>query len=165
MNEPGGDALRIGTAEREDAMRLLGEHFAAGRLQMGEYEQRLDAVTTAVTRGDLRGLFADLPPPYPAFMAPPLWAAPPPRPMPAYPPHTYPAPAAYDPNRSPKSKLVAGLLQICLPFGVGRFYTGHHGIAIAQLLTCGGLGIWSMIDGIILLVTESTDAEGRRLQD
>src|SRR5215813_10008993 len=43
---------------------------------------------------------------------------------------------------SDKSKMVAGLLQIFLgSFGVGRFYTGHMGLAIAQIavtwLTCG----------------------------
>src|SRR5215203_5267376 len=36
---------------------------------------------------------------------------------------------------SDKSKMVAGLLQIFLgSFGVGRFYTGHIGLAVAQLL-------------------------------
>ena len=43
---------------------------------------------------------------------------------------------------SDKSKMVAGLLQIFLgSFGAGRFYTGHMGLAIAQIavtwLTCG----------------------------
>ena len=38
---------------------------------------------------------------------------------------------------SDKSKVAAGVLQLFLGgFGVGRFYTGHVGIAIAQLLTC-----------------------------
>lgn len=64
-----------------------------------------------------------------------------------------------------KSKIIAGLLQLVVGvFGVGRFYTGHTGIAIAQLLTCGGLGIWSLIDGILMLVTDSRDAQGRLLR-
>ena len=162
MNEPGGDALRIGTAEREDAMRVLGEHFGAGRLQMDEYEQRVDAVANSVTRGDLRVLFADLPPPYPPFMAPPVWAPPPPHPMPLYPPPIRRDLVEY----SHRSKVVAGVLQILVPFGAGRFYTGHYGIAVAQLLTCGGFGIWCLIDGIILLAgANQTDAEGRLLRD
>lgn len=162
VNETGGDALRIGTAEREDAMRVLGEHFSAGRLEIDEYEQRAGAVAQAVTRGDLRSLFADLPAPYPPFMAPPVWAAPPPRPMPMYPAPYYPPPVLH----SPKSRLAAGLLQIFVPFGAGRFYTGHYGIAVAQLLTCGGFGIWTLVDGIILLTDKyATDAEGRRLHD
>lgn len=69
---------------------------------------------------------------------------------------------------SDKSKLIAGLLQVFLPFGTGRFYTGHTSIAVAQLLvtifTCGIGSIWSVIDGIIMLVSDSTDSDGRLLQ-
>lgn len=67
---------------------------------------------------------------------------------------------------SDKSKMVAGLLQLFLgTVGAGRFYTGHFGIAIAQLLTAGGCGIWSLIDGIIFLTGKGTDAQGRPLRD
>ncbi|MEV0647456.1 NINE protein [Phytomonospora sp. NPDC050363] len=68
---------------------------------------------------------------------------------------------------SDKSKLTAGLLQIFLGgFGVGRFYTGHIGIAVCQLLfgwaTCY---IWPLVDGIVLLASSNaTDAEGRLLR-
>ncbi|QIX26829.1 TM2 domain-containing protein [Nocardioides sp. JQ2195] len=64
-----------------------------------------------------------------------------------------------------KSKLIAGVLQLLVgAFGVGRFYTGHTGMAVAQLLTLGGCGIWSLIDGIMLLVTDSRDANGRLMK-
>ncbi|XNL31542.1 TM2 domain-containing protein [Longispora sp. K20-0274] len=71
---------------------------------------------------------------------------------------------------SDKSKLVAGLLQIFLGgFGVGRFYTGHTNIAIAQILvtwlTCGLGSLWPLIDGILILVNGGTDAQGRKLRD
>ena len=69
---------------------------------------------------------------------------------------------------SEKSKLVAGLLQILLPLGIGRFYTGDTGMGVAQLLvtvfTCGIGALWPVIDGIILLATDSKDSEGRRLR-
>jgi TM2 domain-containing membrane protein YozV len=66
---------------------------------------------------------------------------------------------------SEKSKIVAGILQLFLgTLGIGRFYTGHVGMAIAQLLTCGGLGIWALIDGILLLVNGGTDKQGRPLR-
>ncbi|WP_280454348.1 DUF1707 SHOCT-like domain-containing protein, partial [Nocardia brasiliensis] len=32
--------IRIGTAEREDAMRRLSDHFAAGRLSVAEFDER-----------------------------------------------------------------------------------------------------------------------------
>jgi TM2 domain-containing membrane protein YozV len=67
---------------------------------------------------------------------------------------------------SDKSKLVAGLLQLFIgSLGIGRFYLGHNGIAIAQLLTCGGCGIWSLIDGILILIGHVRDAQGRPLRD
>ncbi|MFD8480902.1 TM2 domain-containing protein [Kitasatospora sp. NPDC059673] len=70
------------------------------------------------------------------------------------------------PELSDKSKVVAGVLQILLGgFGVGRFYTGHIGMGLAQLFTCGGLGVWALIDGIIFLVSDDrTDAQGRKLR-
>ncbi|MGN7132080.1 DUF1707 SHOCT-like domain-containing protein [Rhodococcoides corynebacterioides] len=53
--------VRIGTAERERAFSLLGEHFAAGRLTPAEFDERSAAAGRAVTRGELVPLFADLP--------------------------------------------------------------------------------------------------------
>jgi hypothetical protein len=66
--------VRIGTAEREDAMRRLSDHFAAGRLSVAEFDERSGVVTTAVTRADLAKVFADLPEPVAAAPV----AAPPP---------------------------------------------------------------------------------------
>ncbi|WP_311984281.1 MULTISPECIES: TM2 domain-containing protein [Parafrankia] len=67
---------------------------------------------------------------------------------------------------SDKQKLVAGLLQFFLGgVGAGRWYMGSNGIAIAQLLTCGGLGIWALIDGIIILTSDVRDQYGRPLRD
>lgn len=79
------------------------------------------------------------------------------------------APYGYDPYGRPysdKSKIVAGVLSIFLGYlGIGRFYLGHVGLGIAQLLTCGGLGIWSLIDGIVLLTSNNTtDSNGRILR-
>lgn len=52
---------RIGDAEREVAGARLGDHYAAGRLEHEEYDERLDAVFSARTRADLDQLFWDLP--------------------------------------------------------------------------------------------------------
>ncbi|MGX1271934.1 hypothetical protein RKD18_005128 [Streptomyces phaeoluteigriseus] len=38
-------------------------------------------------------------------------------------------------------------------------------MGVAQLLTCGGLGIWALIDGILFLTSnDRTDAQGRVLR-
>ncbi len=45
-------------------------------------------------------------------------------------------------------------------FGIHRFYTGHTGIGIVQLITLGGCGIWALIDLIMLITVDFKDAEG-----
>jgi TM2 domain-containing membrane protein YozV len=58
------------------------------------------------------------------------------------------------------------VLQIFLgTVGAGRWYVGSTGVAIAQLLTCGGLGFWALIDGVMFLVSnDRTDKQGRVLK-
>jgi TM2 domain-containing membrane protein YozV len=77
---------------------------------------------------------------------------------------------AYGRPLSDKSKVIAGVLGITLGgFGAGRFYTGHTGTAVAQLIvslvTCGLGAFWGVIDGVLLLVNGGTDAQGRVLRD
>jgi len=123
------------------------------------------------------------PPPPPGGQAPPPPGYGPP---PGYqpPPGGYPPPPGYAYGAhagapwgvhpvtgapySDKQKLIAGLLNILLPFGIGRFYIGDTGTGVAQLLvslfTCGLGGLWSLIDGIIMLTGEPNDAQGRPLR-
>jgi len=61
--------------------------------------------------------------------------------------------------------LVALLLAIFLGnLGVDRFYAGQIGLGILKLCTCGGLGIWWVIDIILLAVGNYRDVEGLPLQ-
>lgn len=84
------------------------------------------------------------------------------------------APYGIDPKTghpfSDKQKIVAACLQFFLGvFGAGRFYTGHTGLAIAQIavtwLTCGAGALWPLIDGIMMLTGSVTDSDGRPLRD
>jgi hypothetical protein len=55
-------SLRASDAERNDVADRLSRHFAEGRLDQTEFKTRLDTAMSATTRGDLHGLFHDLPP-------------------------------------------------------------------------------------------------------
>jgi hypothetical protein len=54
--------LRISDEDREQAANAIREHYAAGRLDSTEFEERLTAVYAAKTRGELGALSVDLPP-------------------------------------------------------------------------------------------------------
>lgn len=54
-------AVRIGDADRDRASEDLAAHYADGRLEHEEYAERLDAIWSSRTRGDLVQIFADLP--------------------------------------------------------------------------------------------------------
>jgi hypothetical protein len=53
--------IRIGDAERDQAVSDLGDHFAAGRLDREEFDERADQAMQARFSTDLTPLFADLP--------------------------------------------------------------------------------------------------------
>jgi TM2 domain-containing membrane protein YozV len=50
-------------------------------------------------------------------------------------------------------------------FGAHRFYVGKIGTAVAMLLTIGGLGIWALVDLILIATGSFKDANGIRITE
>jgi Domain of unknown function (DUF1707) len=90
--------IRIGTDERDAAMRALDTHVNAGRLDPDEYGDRMGKVGVARTRDDLDALFTDLPAPHPFPDGPAGYAA-----AGASNPPRYPTPQPYSAPVPPPS--------------------------------------------------------------
>ena len=66
---PTDQHIRVSDAERTEVADRLAVHFGEGRLNQAEFDERVAQAMNAKTRGDLRGLFDDLPEPGPAGIA------------------------------------------------------------------------------------------------
>ncbi len=58
------------------------------------------------------------------------------------------------------------VLLLCLfvgSLGIHRFYVGKRGTAILMLLTLGGLGIWTLVDLILIVTGNFTDEDGNKI--
>lgn len=65
---------------------------------------------------------------------------------------------------SSKKKLPAFLMCFFLGcFGIHRFYVGKIGTGVLQLFTLGGLGLWALIDLIMIPFNAFSDKEGNKL--
>ena len=49
--------------------------------------------------------------------------------------------------------------------GVHMFYAGKIGTGILMLLTLGGLGIWTLIDFVIIVLGNFKDADGLAIKN
>ncbi|MEV7606138.1 TM2 domain-containing protein [Paenarthrobacter sp. NPDC089322] len=103
----------------------------------------------------------------------PNYTPPPPQgyqPPQAYQQQPYPGQNSYthpfqQPAAPQKSFLVTWLLALLVGvFGVDRFYLGKVGTGIAKLLTIGGLGVWALVDLILVLANKQTDKHRRPLE-
>jgi TM2 domain-containing membrane protein YozV len=68
-------------------------------------------------------------------------------------------------EKSPKSFVATLLFCFFLgSFSIHRFYVGKVGTAILQIVTLGGLGIWLLVDFIMIVVGAFKDKEGRPIK-
>ncbi|WP_211195970.1 NINE protein [Agromyces sp. H66] len=82
-----------------------------------------------------------------------------PAPTPAPDPYATADPAA------PKSFIATWLFALFLGIlGVDRFYLGKIGTALGKLFTLGGLGVWALVDLILVLAGAQRDKLGRPLE-
>jgi hypothetical protein len=66
---------------------------------------------------------------------------------------------------SEKDWLTAVLLSLFVGvLGIDRFYLGYTGLGIVKLITCGGLGIWALIDLILIVMGRLPDANNLPLR-
>ncbi|MFK0040780.1 NINE protein [Paenarthrobacter sp. NPDC090517] len=77
-----------------------------------------------------------------------------------------PYPQPFQPTQAPqKSFLVTWILALLVGvLGIDRFYLGKVGTGIAKLLTFGGLGVWALVDLILVLANKQTDRYRRPLE-
>ena len=74
------------------------------------------------------------------------------------------APGAMTAGGPQKSWMTTLLLALFAGYlGVHRFYTGHTLLGVLQLVTCGGGGIWTLVDILFIVMGKYTDAQGRPL--
>ncbi|MCQ2281400.1 MAG: TM2 domain-containing protein [Bacteroidales bacterium] len=50
--------------------------------------------------------------------------------------------------KNPTTALLLSIFLGC--YGIDRFYLGQTGMGVGKLLTCGGVGIWAIIDWFLI---------------
>lgn len=130
--------IRIGDADREQALQALAEHMSHGRLTIDEYGERSANVTAAKTRGELSALFTDLPEPHPKSGTATSTAE-----QPASKPSDSQQPATWT-DRPVNQRVIAAGLPLFWVIAVIIGVTTHFWwiMALPFIVTAVGRGLW-----------------------
>jgi hypothetical protein len=133
----------VSDAERQAVADRLSEHFGDGRLDQVEFDERVSQAMNAKTRGDLRGLFDDLPDPdQPGVVLPGIVL-----------------PGAGAPAGLPPRHLrQRGLGRRLLSFALIALVTGAAAESVVRVTVPW---LWVLFLGIVLLVTTERAARSR----
>ena len=134
--------LRVSDADRDRAISELSEHFQAGRLTAGEFDERSGQVLQARTGRELAALFADLPRDRAAVISPP-----PPGPAPAV-------------RIGMAAPVLVGVLVSLVVFAHSQHGLGHHPAFAAP-----GPNFHPLVPILVVLLVSGFLARRRHRQD
>ncbi|MBX3394034.1 MAG: TM2 domain-containing protein [Phycisphaerae bacterium] len=146
-----------------------------------ELRRSMGGAGVAIERGQPSGFDEKPTMTRPGAPAGPIKPAPYP-PLPPMPPTNFAqartAGSVHDANFGTRSRIAAGLLGIFFGgFGIHRFYLGYTGVGLLMLFlsvigggltvgySCGFVGLWGFIEGIICLCGGMKDADGKNLRE
>ncbi len=149
----GSGSMRIGTSERNSAMKALDAHLEAGRIGVEEYGERSAKAANASVASELTELFTDLPAPHPAIGGT--------APLPAVPPPTAAMPVVGD------SGTVARRGGAFLDVAAPRVMAVMPFVALALFFTVGGWWWFLLIPaaGALLYGSRHDGNDGDRRRD
>lgn len=139
--------IRVGSAERDDAVAALGVHRSSERLTQAEYDERCRRAAEAQSRPELEALFDDLPAPHPD-----LSGAVSPRPPAVVNPEW---PGGRESTRASRVMDVIGVLSLLVGLPLAIVLTATMGMWWTFLIVLG-VGVAAMVLGVAFMTPSAS---------